>query len=551
MLSRVMNVIAPPDTEMDEHARDAIRAELQRVLNSPQFDASERNRRFLVYAVEETLAGRAGRIKAYNVATEVFGRDVNFDPQLDPVVRMEARRLRRSLERFYLIDGPAQPFRIAMPKGGYVPEFLESPVLEPTTGSRMTAELGSPLSMRRAASLVVASFDAEGDESAFRHFSRGLTDQLLVGLSRFPEILVFGPGTLSARAELSNDGGEHNRPPPDFILSGSAALFGNVINVKAVLTDGRSDRVIWGRTFERTIRADSMLGARDEIANRIVSNLAQSHGVILSTVAKQAEPKNPDSVSPLEAIARFCKYRLTYGRTLYFDAMECLDRSLVGTLDSAEIHACLSHLQADGARFGFGPRDGSTAMLQQALALAKRAVELDPESSRAHHALGMAQWLAQDVQAAVKTIRAGLVLNTNAVDVRCDLGLLYCLSGQWEAALPLLQDAPLHGPQLPAQNIGLSLYHFAHGRYEEALDHAGEIHTPDIPHGYALRATCLLRLGRRAEAAQEAANLLRLPSCTGGGVMYAIRGGHADPALLAKLAAALREAGLPPEFIRN
>ena len=76
---------------------DDARAALRHVLQSLQFEASERNRRFLEYVVEETLAGRAERIKAYSIATVVFGRDANFDPQLDPVVRMEARRLRRSL----------------------------------------------------------------------------------------------------------------------------------------------------------------------------------------------------------------------------------------------------------------------------------------------------------------------------------------------------------------------------------------------------------------------------------------------------------------------
>src|SRR4051812_16132025 len=84
------NLQSEPEDWSDEVVRD----ELHRVLQSSQFDASERNRRFLSYVIEETLAGRADRIKAYNVATEVFGRDVNFDPQLDPVVRMEARRLR-------------------------------------------------------------------------------------------------------------------------------------------------------------------------------------------------------------------------------------------------------------------------------------------------------------------------------------------------------------------------------------------------------------------------------------------------------------------------
>ena len=82
-----------------------------------------RNRAFLRFIVEETLAGRGDRIKAYTIATSVLGRDEAFDPQSDPIVRIEASRLRRSLERYYLIAGQDDPIRIDIPKGGYVPSF--------------------------------------------------------------------------------------------------------------------------------------------------------------------------------------------------------------------------------------------------------------------------------------------------------------------------------------------------------------------------------------------------------------------------------------------
>ena len=88
---------------------EAVREQLSRILGSCAFDASKRNRRFLEYAVEEALAGRADRIKAYNIATTVFGRDASFDPQLDSIVRIEAGRLRRSLERYYLTAGQQGP----------------------------------------------------------------------------------------------------------------------------------------------------------------------------------------------------------------------------------------------------------------------------------------------------------------------------------------------------------------------------------------------------------------------------------------------------------
>ena len=56
----------------------------------------------------------------------VLGRDENFDPQVDPVVRIEASQLRRRLERYYLNGGVNSGIRIDLPKGSYVPTFILS-----------------------------------------------------------------------------------------------------------------------------------------------------------------------------------------------------------------------------------------------------------------------------------------------------------------------------------------------------------------------------------------------------------------------------------------
>ena len=103
---------------------DEVRDQLARILASPEFMVPERARSFLRYLVEQTLAGHADRLKGYTIATAVFERDASFDAQADPVVRTEAGRLRRALERYYLVAGPADPVRIEVPKGGYVPDVL-------------------------------------------------------------------------------------------------------------------------------------------------------------------------------------------------------------------------------------------------------------------------------------------------------------------------------------------------------------------------------------------------------------------------------------------
>ncbi|WP_052514052.1 hypothetical protein [Bosea sp. LC85] len=84
---------------------------------------SERNRRFLSFVVTQTVAGHSDRIKAYAIGVDVFGRDDSFDPGTDPIVRIEATRLRSALATYYETAGANVPVRIAIPPGSYVPSF--------------------------------------------------------------------------------------------------------------------------------------------------------------------------------------------------------------------------------------------------------------------------------------------------------------------------------------------------------------------------------------------------------------------------------------------
>ena len=102
---------------------DNVRATWHGCSASRAFPASARRRRLLEYVVEQTLADRADRLKAYDLAVAVLGRDERFDPQNDPIVRIEVGRLRRDLDHYYLTDGRDDPIRITIPKGHYVPAF--------------------------------------------------------------------------------------------------------------------------------------------------------------------------------------------------------------------------------------------------------------------------------------------------------------------------------------------------------------------------------------------------------------------------------------------
>ena len=96
---------------------------LGRILSSVGFRRAERSSALLRYLVEQTVDGRADRLKEYTLGVEALGRDETFDPRMDPIVRAEASRLRSRLERYYETEGEADDLVIRLPKGGYVPQF--------------------------------------------------------------------------------------------------------------------------------------------------------------------------------------------------------------------------------------------------------------------------------------------------------------------------------------------------------------------------------------------------------------------------------------------
>ena len=137
-----------------------IKSELDRILRSRAFIQSHRIRRFLQFVVEESLLGQPHRLKEYLIGLEVFDRREAFDPRVDSIVRVEARRLRNKLEEYYRTEGQEDPVRILLRKGSYVPlfeyrhagttsaapsqrrsvEILPFAVMQPAPGSEAIAE---------------------------------------------------------------------------------------------------------------------------------------------------------------------------------------------------------------------------------------------------------------------------------------------------------------------------------------------------------------------------------------------------------------------------
>jgi len=122
-----------------------IRAQLERVLASEGFANADRMSTFLRFVVERALAGESDQVKEYLIGVEVFERNDQYDPRIDSIVRVEARRLRTKLDEYYAGPGREDPIVFRIPRGSYVPTFdrRETPVPAPAPGPIVATSAGT------------------------------------------------------------------------------------------------------------------------------------------------------------------------------------------------------------------------------------------------------------------------------------------------------------------------------------------------------------------------------------------------------------------------
>jgi tetratricopeptide (TPR) repeat protein len=580
-------------------ATEEIRAELERILASDIFRSAPQLTAFLTFVVEQTLAGRAGELKGYTIAVEAFGRPPEFDPQSDPIVRVEAGRLRKALNLYFAAEGIDDPLRITIPVGAYVPSFARLPAVpaavEPEPAADLPAESAlqaarpSRLWLYAACAALLVALTAivtwhlgrgDGPQPPEPSGALAPAPPPVTPLAPPPAASVPPPEPAATPASLPvvsvvvaetttdpslddvtrtfvrhlvdtmarfddlvvvRSPGPSVRPEEgaDYVLSLTGSRLGDTVEGSIRLSTAKDGRIVWTTFGERSLSwLRDGAGLRDA-AQRLAVRFAQPFGILHADLRLA-------SLSPAMA----CMYQaLNFRRHMkaeeHLAARNCLEALVARDPDFHPAWSQLALLTLDEYASGLNTRPGP--VLDRALAAAVNAVRLAPSSARAHQAMMDVQFLRGATDEAIKSGREALSRNPYDPEVLADLGARYVQLNRPAEGLPLLERAVELGSGRPSwYDFFLFLAAYLTGADKLAETHAALIRADETPLALIGRAMASAGAGDQIGLA-EALRLLgqNEPLFELDSRLYLARRGF-SPAVSGRILDAIGRSGQPP-----
>ncbi|MEJ2725466.1 MAG: hypothetical protein P8175_12630 [Deltaproteobacteria bacterium] len=489
-----------PYAEQSPQAAEKVQEQLQRILESPEFHATQRQRDFLQFVVTETLEGRSEEIKGYTIATQVFGRKEDFDQASDPIVSIQANQLRRALERYYLVAGNVDPIRIDIPTGTYVPVFHTQIAVD---SDEITLRDKSPdLGIKDSWPLVVihAFQNLTGDPER-DYFGTGLATELAMEIARFQEIRVsLGDPTTPGRSVA-----EEVAP---FSICGNIRGDKMKIKVAIYLTDNRTNQQIWGDTYRCDFEASQMIAFEEEVARVIAANVAGERGIISRTLSVESNKKKPLELKTYEAMLRFYQYDWTLDPDTFPRAFQALEHAARIEPDCGHVWTFLARLYGNCYSLEF---PGFETALDKARAFALKGIQLNPNNQRSMSISALVRMFANELPEARADIGRALAMSPNSLFMLDGIGYLMTLLGEWEEGPALIRKVMRLNPFYNTV-VHYALWADCLGRedYEGAYAETMSLLRPGVFWYPLVKAATLGLLGRGKEGKRFVENLLEL-----------------------------------------
>lgn len=525
--------------ELDDIPEIEARAEIRRLMADARFKVSERNKEFLRYVCEARFVDGSTGVKSYIIAVDVFKRPVSFDGANDPIVRIEANRLRTGIDQYYDAHGEPGGLRIEMPKGRYIPIFhriagddaaMVEDVSEAAEVAEVVDEKVASLQVERRSlpkayrvagagallgvvtlstalwtllggtgpdisSKPKVAFSISADDPADRQEAQRTFDYVIASASKFQTLRIVDPSQIEAmgmQAALGRAEPRSYRVALKYYAEGP-------------------DRLMWWQVYdlsggqlmdsgmETTPVGDGDPAAiRQRLAKIVSQKIASSRSAINQQETHEGDDATLGNVCVLRAEAVLDEGlagKLAVSR-------QCLERTVAAAPADAEAKATLARVVL--AQEGANPSNDTVGL---AISLAFQSVTTAPQSERARTALMTAQFAAGQTEAALDTGYRAMEANANSVDVAAKVGMLEFISGRWDTGSKLAEEAIETATPPRAAILTLALDAFRKGDYLAARSYSERINCEDVVVD-ALRTSSVAQLDK-VEGADRYRSLLR------------------------------------------
>ncbi len=529
------------DSHSPAEAEEA-HAVLERLLADDRLRLSERNRRFLRFVVEETLAGRSERIKSYTIAVDVFGRGEAFDGGQDPIVRIEANRIRTALAAYYDGPGVSEDIRIELTKGGYVPTFSRREDEPQHTAEPEQTPLHPPMEAPAPdgssvvtprwflASCVVAfaglfalalAASTWSDRSrnsgpaifALREVrsltpsengsqvARGLTQSLVSSLSRFSDIrlvLIDDRIDIEKLSLLNPSNRIYSIESTVRMTDGELRFWWNV-------SDARNGETVWSEAIDRGPAEEAAESVEDHIAGQVAARIAEPIATgRAATFSLATAPPGESYECVLQARAQLSDPQPRRGSRI----RHCLEQAVGFSPQYSDAWALLAMTYVREST-AISDRTGMPDFDRMAIDAAERSVQLAPRSSLAYLALFSAQFLLGDFDAADQAAQRAIDLNPNDPEILYQSGARTYVRGAYAEGLARIRRSiDLTARPRTGTQFFLALDSYRLGDNQQALDLLSPALSSGLPLPQTLMAAINASLGRSELARSNVRDLL-------------------------------------------
>jgi TolB-like protein len=396
---------------------------------------------FLAYVVNESVSEGAIKLKQYTIAVNAFGRSEDFDSTDDPIVRIQASRLRRHLEEYYREEGLSDSIVISLPKGGYNPKF-----------ERITNK-ENPTDHSIAVSLL-KNLNPEKNEE---HIVEGFTQELIMELSRYKHLQVI---------KLDRIENEMMRNSiARFSMEGSFRHYENSFKISIVLLDNLNNQVIWSYQEKYEGEHNNLIQIQEDLAKAVANKICGMHGVIPEKLYSESRWEAKENPSAYETYLHFYKYTQNPSPKNAAELLEKVTSVVTKEPEFALGWAVLTRLYTDLFHFS-----QIREYLDKALEFGEKSVTLQPlyQACQAYYSYAL---LSDDqFEKSKYHCKLALEINPNSSHYSGAIGFLYCFMDKEEEGFQLIKRSIETDFDYPKWfQIAIFIYHLKGKDYYQCL----------------------------------------------------------------------------------